>query len=243
LAVTLPQSLRRHGWLRFSSTANEDVAVKPAVYLPVYEEVLGGLRYKRFTLLELGVWKGDSLAMWQKAFRRASIIGVDLAPPDVQLGPRVAIVEGDQADPALLTELRSRYAPQGFDVIVDDASHVGSLSARSLQALYTQHLKPGGIYVIEDWGTGYLAQWPEGSAPNEMVGSEYLDHSIAAPECSDTARRMPSHDFGMVGLVKRLIDHAARNTIAVHNRDWVAEPLPIAWMRVQDGLVIIKKSA
>jgi hypothetical protein len=195
-------------------------------------------------MLELGIWKGDSLAMWRDAFPLATIVGVDLAPPKLDLGPRVRVVAGDQSDAIMLAKVRADHAPDGFDVIVDDASHIGQLSARSLQALYPLHLRPGGLYIIEDWGTGYLSDWADGVALCAVVGSEGLDagHDSSAG-VGDGKLRFPSHDAGMVGLVKRLVDHTAAGTLAVHQPDRIASPLRIEWMRVQDGLVILKKVA
>jgi hypothetical protein len=195
-------------------------------------------------MLELGIWKGDSLAMWRDAFPFATIVGVDLAPPELELGPRVHVVAGDQSDAIMLAKVRADHAPDGFDVIVDDASHIGQLSARSLQVLYPLHLRPGGLYVIEDWGTGYLSDWADGFAPCAVVGSEGLNagHDSSAG-VGDVKLRFPSHDAGMVGLVKRLVDHTAAGTLAVHQPDRIASPLRIEWMRVQDGLVILKKVA
>jgi hypothetical protein len=205
----------------------------------VYEELLGPLRREAFTLLEMGVWKGDSLAMWRDAFPHASIVGIDLDPPELDLGPRVHVITGNQSDVELLGLVRAEHAPGGFDVIIDDASHIGSLSAKSLKALYPQHLKPGGLYIIEDWGTGYLTDWPDGTAPTATIGVELLDRSTGPYEevC------LPSHDAGMVGLIKRLVDHTAAGTLAVHQPDRVDGPLSIEWMRVQDGLAILKKPA
>ena len=222
------------GWLTIPAG---DPGVKPAAYLPLYEELLGGLRDQRFNLLELGVWKGDSLVMWRDAFQQATIVGVDLSPPELDLGPRVHVVRGDQADGAFLDRLRIDHAPGGFDVIIDDASHVGQLSARSLRALYRQHLRPGGLYVIEDWGTGYMGNWPDGAAPAGVIGAEQLDE--AGPV---EPNRMPSHDSGMVGLVKRLVDHTAAGTLRAHQPEWIAEALPIEWMQVYDGIVVLKKA-
>lgn len=54
---------------------------------------------------------------------------------------------------------------------------------------------------------------------------------------------MPSRDFGMVGFVKRLVDHTVSGTLGFHQPDWVADPRPIEWMRVQDGLVTPKRPA
>lgn len=89
------------GWLRLPRPST-DVSVKPPAYLPLYEDLLAPLRDQSFSLLELGVWRGDSLEMWRGAFPRATIVGVDLGPPDIDLGPRVHIITGDQTDGELL---------------------------------------------------------------------------------------------------------------------------------------------
>ena len=113
------------GWLRIPEARAADVTVKPAPYLPLYEELLEPLRDSAFNLLELGVWKGDSLRMWRDGLPHATIIGVDLRPPDLSLGPRVHVVRGDQGDSAVIDAIRRKHAPDGFDVVIDDASHIG----------------------------------------------------------------------------------------------------------------------
>jgi hypothetical protein len=234
---------RRSGWLRLPPPRDGyDVGVKPDVYLPTYEELLGHLRVRRFTLLELGVWHGDSLVMWRDAFPRATIIGVDLEPVELDLGPRVHIVRGDQTDGELMTRLRAQYAPGGFEVIIDDASHMGITTARSLQQLYRQHLRPGGTYIVEDWGTGYVSSWFDGGAVQEPIGIAHLDASTRPMLADEPAPiPMPSHDIGLVGMVKRLVDHVASVTLGVHAPERLDEPLQIEWMRVHDGLVALRK--
>lgn len=227
------------GWLQLPAGSTADVSVKPAAYLPVYEELLAALRPQTFSMLELGVWKGDSLEMWRDAFPHATIVGVDLGPPALDLGPRVHIVTGDQSDRELMAGLREQHAPDGFSVIIDDGSHLGAVTARSLQALYREHLAPAGLYIIEDWGTGYVASWPDGGVLDGVVDVSTLDHVVDAGD--DGEQSLPSHDLGVVGLVKRLVDHTASGTLGVHQPGHVRDTLPIAWMRVQDGLVILKK--
>jgi hypothetical protein len=51
---------------------------KPDHLVREYESLLGLLRHERFALLELGVFHGDSLAMWRDGFPRATIVGVDV---------------------------------------------------------------------------------------------------------------------------------------------------------------------
>ena len=207
--------------------------MKPTPYLAIYEQLLVERRRQGFALLELGVWKGDSLEMWRDAFPRASIVGLDLNPPDIELGPRVHIVAGDQTDASLLRRVREEHAPEGFEVIIDDASHLGVVTARSLQILYREHLRPGGLYVIEDWGTGYLPDWPDGK---RLPGA--LD--VANLE-GDGDQIAAGHDAGMVGLIKRLIDHTAAGTVGYGQPDQLGEALPIEKMEIWDGVVVLRK--
>jgi hypothetical protein len=225
---------------------------KPDSYLRVYEKLLGPLRTERFAMLELGVAGGHSLQMWRDTFPYATVVGVDLDPPAVDLGPRVTIARGDQADPDLLGRLRRDHAPGGFNVIIDDASHVGVVSARSLQALFGEHLRPGGLYLIEDWQTGYIPYpaWPDGAAYRDRLDADTLSETAAASGGSANGSsgsggdaRMPSHDAGMVGLVKRLIDHVAAASIRDADAGCVDSPLPIESMTVHPGVIALRKAA
>lgn len=55
-------------------------------------------------------------------------------------------------------------APGGFDIIIDDSSHIGEFTKTAFWHLVDSHLKPGGIYAIEDWFTGYWDDWSDGKA-------------------------------------------------------------------------------
>jgi hypothetical protein len=232
---------RRRGWLRLPDRPT-DQTVKPVPYLAIYEQLLAPLRRRSFTLLELGVWAGHSLEMWRDAFPRATIVGVDLKPPDLELGRRVHIARGDQADAALMQRLRADYAPQGFEVIVDDASHFGVTTARSLQILYPEHLRPGGLYCIEDWGTGYLPTWHDGGPITAPVDVRFLDGSPTPMDAAvDRPIPMPSHNLGAVGMVKRLIDHTAGGTVRFAQPEVIGDVLAIETMTVWDGIVVLRK--
>jgi hypothetical protein len=50
--------------------------------------------------------------------------------------------------------IADNVAPEGFDIIIDDASHIGELTKTAFWHLFDNHLKPNGLYAIEDWGTG-----------------------------------------------------------------------------------------
>ena len=55
-----------------------------------------------------------------------------------------------------------RSIRRGLDIIIDDASHLYKKSRASFDILFENHLKSGGMYIIEDWGCGYWPKWPNG---------------------------------------------------------------------------------
>jgi hypothetical protein len=197
-------------------------AWKPPYYLPIYEELFEAIRRLPLALLELGIYRGGSLQAWEAYFPRARIAGIDLDPPELKLGARVRMFAGNQADCALLSRVAAEVAPDGFDIVIDDCSHIGALAKASFWHLFERHLKPGALYCIEDWGTGYLPTWPDGRTP------------AAEP---DSERRMPSHDAGMVGFIKQLVDELGADAAIPEGR-----PSRFASITMHAGLCIVRKA-
>jgi SAM-dependent methyltransferase len=181
--------------------ANADTTAKPLKIYAIYDRYFGEFSDRAVTLLELGVHTGESLKVWASYFPRGTIIGLDILENSADFSgyPNIVFERGDQTDHDRLKEICHARAPDGLDIIVDDASHVGLNSAASYAALFP-HLKPGGLYIIEDWGTGYFDDRPDGGH-FQKFRSEAVDGQIA--------KRIPSHDFGMVGFVKSLVDEVA----------------------------------
>jgi len=121
-------------------------------------------------LLELGVAQGESLKTFARYFEHGRIIGVDVEDRglDFSSHPNVRFEVGDQRDAERLSEVCARHAPDGLDIIIDDASHVGAWSLQSYRALFP-FLKPGGFYIVEDWATGYWTDWPDGGAFEDVA--------------------------------------------------------------------------
>ena len=77
---------------------------------------------------------------------------------------RINFYQGSQEDTSFLNYVAEKEVGRyGFDIIIDDASHIGHLTKISFWHLFDNHLRSGGIYVIEDWGTGYWQDWLDGS--------------------------------------------------------------------------------
>ena len=69
------------------------------------------------------MYRGGSLKLWRDYFPHGIVVGIDRKlPQDFQLGERIQIFEGSQADEGFLSKVANATAPDGFDIIIDDAS-------------------------------------------------------------------------------------------------------------------------
>jgi SAM-dependent methyltransferase len=216
---------------------NTDKSQHPP-HLEYYAAAFSSICDKEVRLLELGVYQGGSLMMWRDYFPYGQIAGVDINPISIDDPTgRIHFYQGSQEDIALLERIALEIAPQGFDIIIDDCAHLAAPARTSFWYLFDRHLKPGGIYAIEDWGTGYWDQWPDGrhyeveaaqSEPQSASGlpgwKDWLAKrlGIALPAAERDVRRFPSHDYGMVGFIKQLVDELAYDDITCPG--WGLEP-------------------
>jgi hypothetical protein len=132
-------------------------------YAPLYERHFGPFREGRIKILEIGVGGyqfphsgGASLKMWKHFFRRGLVYGLDVFDKSDIDEPRLRTFRGNQSDARFLHKLARNIGP--FDIIVDDGSHLSPDVTAAFRALFP-HLRPGGIYVIEDLQTSYWPGW------------------------------------------------------------------------------------
>jgi len=189
-----------------------------------YENHFNHLVNEKINLLELGIFKGDSLLMWRDYFDKGTIVGLDVNPIELNDPTnRIHVFQGFQEDKKTLDKIRKETANDGFDIIIDDASHIGELTKVSFWHLFDNHLKPGGVYVIEDWGTGYWGIWPDGEkyvisdSDDQMElyrpESEYSKKWFSSGLKHHYKRQFKSHNSGMVGFIKQLVDEQAMEII------------------------------
>jgi SAM-dependent methyltransferase len=233
-------------------------------YLRSYEEFLRPLLDQDIKLLELGIYKGGSLLLWRDYFERGLIVGLDLNPVAINDPTgRIRIYQGMQQDNELLDRIARETAPQGFDVIIDDCSHIGELTRISFWHLFNNHLKPGGLYVIEDWSTGYWDSFFDGVAFNYRpklkfspvlfrIRSTLAHLQRSAPMLNSILRlvkrvfnrkQFRSHDHGLVGFIKELVDECGMADIT--REDGGTPPFRASKfreMRISPGQVFIVKA-
>jgi hypothetical protein len=184
-----------------------------AGYLVHYDREFAALVDRPIVMLEIGVLRGASLKLWSDYFPSGRIVGVDLNPLDAGyvLPERTTFAQGDQTDLAFLDRVAAEHAPDGFDIVLDDASHLGRESRTTFEHLFEHHLRPGGTYLLEDWQTGYWPDWIDGTAPRRRAPTAIDRLRARAPRVRGggrLARRLPfsSHQQGMVGVVKQIVD-------------------------------------
>jgi hypothetical protein len=130
-------------------------------YLPIYERHFGPRRGTPVRFLEIGVAEGGSLQMWRRWLGDDAVLfGIDVNPACAALDGQAGQVRiGSQGDPTFLASVVAEMG--GVDVVLDDGSHQRRHIMASLKALLPQ-ITVGGIYMIEDLSTAYLASYGGG---------------------------------------------------------------------------------
>jgi SAM-dependent methyltransferase len=168
-------------------------------YLAHYDPFVEPWVNEKIRMLELGIWRGESLLMWQEYFKNAHITGIDIEPVPELNQPQIRCFQGDQSDLNFLMDVAAEKTwPGGFHFIIDDASHLGWHTKRSFWYLFDNWLLPGGLYAIEDWGVGYWWNWPDGRQLEEKLDDKVI---------------FPSHQCGVVGFIKQLVDEQGRGDV------------------------------
>lgn len=127
-------------------------------------------------IVELGIHAGGSTALMAALYKPRILCAVDLSeaasPAFTQFmnkhpdGQRIhAHFEVDQGDVDKLSFiLQAEFQGEALDLVVDDASHLYAPSLASFNLLFPR-LRPGGIYVVEDWSWEHFLERREGPGP------------------------------------------------------------------------------
>lgn len=132
-------------------------------------------------VLELGLYAGGSTPFWYELLRPRKLVGIDIQDrnDDEYLREYVAkrgleaVVEThwrtSQSDRAALGAIVAKaFGGAGLDFVVDDASHLYDQTRASFEILFPK-LRPGGLYLIEDWAWFHWRGLEEGWGEREPL--------------------------------------------------------------------------
>ena len=133
---------------------------KPRWRVDHYVELLERLKPER--IFELGIFLGGSTALFAELARPKRLVAIDNRSRQLRsltgyldrrgLSDLVrTYYDVNQADRARLMEIvGDAFGDQPIDLVVDDCSHIYKATRASFSVLFPL-LRPGGVYVIEDW--------------------------------------------------------------------------------------------
>ena len=160
-------------------------------------------------ILELGVFNGGSVVAYNELLRPQKLVAVDIVPRTLEnldryvrrpeTGGRVRVHLGvNQADHARLARIcADDFRGEPLDIVIDDCSHFLHETRESFRALFPR-LRPGGLYVIEDWS---WAHWGGDFWQVERGGDYFKNKEPVSSLIVELMAMCPSSP----GLVERLI--------------------------------------
>ena len=131
-------------------------------------------------VFELGIWDGGSVAFWVECLRPRRHVAIDIQQKhDSEYFRRYLASRGaahriathwgvDQSDGRRLAEIAAREFRGPLDLVIDDASHLYLPTRRSFETLFPL-LRPGGLYIIEDWAWEH---WRDFGTPDHVWFNE-----------------------------------------------------------------------
>ena len=165
---------------RFTSTPELFCVVKTRSLVERYIDLVTDLAPTR--IVELGIAKGGSTAMLAALTQPDKLVAADIIPDRVEALDRFIEDQGlsgrveahysvDQSDRDQLGGIvDAAFGDEPLDLVLDDASHDFELTRVTFDLLFPR-LRPGGLFVIEDWAwahVGWNVQRP-GATPLSML--------------------------------------------------------------------------
>ncbi len=187
------------------STASKSGESSGHDYLRIYEKFFEPYRDTAVRVLEVGVLGGSSLRTWEEYFPNATIYGLDIKPASVKHSAgRVDVRIMDQSDVPALEAFAEEAGP--FDIVIEDGSHIWSHQIIGMKTLM-RYVAPGGVYVVEDLQTSYVARYATpGGGPTAV---EFLMQACERKVGDRHFRAFPEADAAFMDFIVERVDYIA----------------------------------
>ena len=141
----------------------------------VYEKHLGKFKNKKFNFLEIGTWRGASLASFNIYFKKAIVHGIDRNFKNRYSSERMKFLYCDTTNLHDLKKIRKIFGKKKFKVIIDDGSHLLNDIIHNLKFFFS-FLEKGGYYIVEDYNHPKYYKFLNNSGNNELLFDQIVQN-------------------------------------------------------------------
>jgi hypothetical protein len=133
-------------------------------YLDIYQLYLDHVRDIDINILEIGARYGNSLKTWNEYFDKPNVYSIELNEKwGKELKSQGYNVEiGCQTDKTVIDKVAAQCLAEtkrGFDVVIDDGSHLSNHIKKTFDLLWAS-VEKRGLYIIEDLYHSYQDKTP-----------------------------------------------------------------------------------
>ena len=124
-------------------------------YELIYENDFEKFKNEKINILEVGIFRGESMSSWIDYFPNATVYGIDIftrvkeSEIKILTHPRVKYLKADSTKNNIKSIIDAEWIDIKFDVIIDDGLHTPLANKETFLNLI-EYLKDDGSFYIED---------------------------------------------------------------------------------------------
>lgn len=216
--------------LKDSYFDSPELSIKLTPYFSIYLDLLGHLKDRHCTFIEVGVLNGGSLFMWRKWLGdNARIIGIDLNPDALkwqEYGFEIYI--GDQGDPLFWEKTLNQIGQ--FDALLDDGGHQSFQQIVTLNAAL-KFSKKDCLVVIEDTCSSFMKDFSSHKEYSFLEYSKAATDNLTAKDCNFFQGQFPEFkNTQSLELFNRVYSiQFFSNIVAFHIKESPIERAKLIW--------------
>jgi len=176
-------------------------------YAKFYEKYLNNFKSDKINILEIGTWKGASVAAFYHYFKNAIIFCIDKNFKFQFESNRVFFFNCDTENSSEIHDLKKNLTKKDteyFEIIIDDGSH-NYKDILSNFCNFFKSIKSGGYYIIEDFNHYRLHQsYIQGSPDNVIDIEEIFENLINKKSFNSESldKEFQNYCFDNISIIK-----------------------------------------